>query len=186
MMTIRTFLALEIPDGPLQQILDIRNNNLDHSQNIKWEPREKLHVTLKFLGDTNSEDINDIIISLESVFKESRNFQLSFSEFGFFMKGDESKILWIGIDQSDMLNKLVEDVESGLSKFGFRKESRRFKPHITLLRIKNKKDACSVKHFTGLKPPLIKFTAEKLSFYESMLLPRGSVYKSIKYFYLKN
>ena len=50
-MTIRTFVALEIPNDALSQIIDLRDDATTGLKNVRWEPKEKLHLTLKFLAE---------------------------------------------------------------------------------------------------------------------------------------
>ena len=59
-MTNRLFIALDIPDPVLEKLIEIKNNLYGKSDNIKWEDKEKLHITVKFLGDVG-ENITDLL-----------------------------------------------------------------------------------------------------------------------------
>lgn len=185
-MKIRSFISLEISDAALTSILDIRDEKLGRLENVRWEGKEKLHLTLKFLGDINSEMIGSYAQSLDKLAGNYESMKLSFSEFGIFKRRNEYKILWIGLKENLKLLDLVNDIESSFAEFGFEREKRKFNSHVTLLRFRGYEDVEKIVSLTELKLPEIEFTANKITLYESMLTPDGSVYRSLKKFYLKN
>ncbi len=185
-MPIRSFIALEIPKLPLQDIIDFRNKILGENFRAKWEPVDKLHLTIKFLGETNENLIDSISELLESACLKYKPFELSFEKFGIFKKGNDPKILWIGLFQNNSLKNFADEINDGTVKLGFEEEKRGFKPHITLLRFRGYEDSEKVLSLAKVILPEIKFTADKVIFFESKLLPSGSIYKPIKSFILKN
>ena len=185
-MMIRTFISLEISDEALTQILKIRDDNISRMENVRWEEKDKLHLTLKFLGDINSEMIAAFSRSLEEIAGRHESLSLSFSEFGVFKRENKFKILWIGLKENPMLLQIVDEIESSFTKYGFEKEKRKFKSHITLLRFRGLEDSEKILSLTQVKLPEINFRANKVTLYESKLMPSGSVYRSLKNFYLKN
>jgi len=185
---IRTFIALELPELDLKKIIEIRNNYINDYDKIKWEPINKLHLTLKFLGDTDEKIIPEINSELEKILKKYEVFELAFDKFGLFTKDKKPRILWVGLKDNIKLNSLAQEIDNVISQFGFEKEKRKFTPHITLLRIKDK-DENFYKDFyklTQVEIPEINFKANKITFFKSTLLKTGSVYEPIKNFYIKN
>lgn len=185
-MKIRSFIALEIPNDSLSEILKIRDEKIGETENIKWEGKEKLHLTLKFLGDIDSEMIGPYSKSLEKITDAYESLNLSFSEFGVFKRRNELKILWVGLKNNPKLFQMVDEIESSFAEFGFEKERRNFKSHITLLRFRGQENSEKIVSLTHVKLPVIEFKANKVTLFESKLLPGGSVYRSLKNFYLKN
>jgi RNA 2',3'-cyclic 3'-phosphodiesterase len=185
-MPIRTIISLEIPEYSIGKIIEIRDKTLENVSNIKWEKKDKLHVTLKFLGDTNDKLLENICGAIEEIISKHKPLLLKFDKFGVFKKGNEPKILWVGLNQNQELLNLVNEIEDSLVEFGFDKEKRGFKPHITLLRFRGYEVVEKVLSLTEVILPEIKFTSEKVILYESRLLPSGSIYRPIKSFYLKN
>ncbi len=181
-MTNRLFIALKFPEEIIDKIIQYRNeaarinNNLDF---IKWEKRDKIHLTLKFIGDVE-EELNDKIIAALSFIQNENPFELELIKFGFFYKDKKPKILWIGINANDHLNNLVNQIETELASLGIQKEKRKFKPHVTLLRIKNKVDENFINSFENFKLPSLKFYANEISLIKSELLPNASKYAEIK------
>ncbi len=185
-MKIRAFVALEIPDKAINSILKIRDENIGSLENVRWEGKEKLHLTLKFLGDINSESIGSYSQALEKIAGNNESMKLTFSEFGIFKRRNEFKILWIGLKENDRLIRLVNEVESSFAEFGFEKEKKEFNSHVTLLRFRGHEDSEKIVSLTKVNLPEIAFTASKITLYESMLTKNGSVYRSLKNIYLKN
>jgi RNA 2',3'-cyclic 3'-phosphodiesterase len=185
-MMIRTFVALEIPEDPLTQLSNIIRDKIGELKNVKWESSDKLHLTLKFLGDTKKELIDTYVSAIENICKKYDSLDLSFNRFGVFKKGNDPKIFWVGLNENRKLNEMVSEIETTFSEFGFENERRKFQPHITLLRFRGYEDSEKILSLTEVNLPIIKFTADKITFYVSKLLPGASVYRSIKDFYLKN
>ena len=179
-MMIRTFIALEIPDDALTQLLNFIRDKIGELPNAKWETREKLHLTLKFLGDTNKEFIDTYVSAVEKISDRYKRPELSFNRFGFFRKGNDPKIFWVGMNENRILSEMVSEIETTFSEFGFEKEIRKYKPHLTLLRFRGYEDSEKILSLTEVNLPLIKFNANKITFYESKLLPGASVYRSLK------
>jgi RNA 2',3'-cyclic 3'-phosphodiesterase len=185
-MPIRTFISLEIPEESINQIIGIRDKTLGNISRIKWEKKDKLHITLKFLGDTDEKLLNKISGVIGGIVTGYKSLALKFEKFGVFKKGSEPKILWVGVNPNRELLSLVDEIENSLTEFGYKKERRGFKPHITLLRFRGYEDAKKILSLTEVILPEIKFTSDKVVFYESKLLSNGSIYKPIKSFNLKN
>lgn len=187
-MTIRTFIALELPKEKLKRIIEVRDKTINNYDKIRWEPIDKLHITLKFLGETDINLISEINSELENLLKNYKPFSLTFDKFGVFSKGKKPTILWIGLKENDYLNKLAVEIDNLANKFGFEKEKRKFIPHITLLRIKEKDEIYlkDIYKLIEIELPEINFIANKITFFKSTLLRSGSVYEPIKNFYINN
>ncbi|MBS3945113.1 MAG: RNA 2',3'-cyclic phosphodiesterase [Melioribacter sp.] len=179
-MMIRTFIALEIPQDIIDEIITIRNNMVPSYQSIKWESREKLHVTLKFLGETEQETIEKIFASLEKLSTKYHKFDLQLDRFGFFKSNGVPRILWAGLKENFELENFVQEIDILCSEFGFEKEKRKFKPHITMLRIKNESIIKEVNSLDNYRLPQLKFVGNKIIMFQSILTKGGSIYKPIK------
>ncbi|MEW6652312.1 MAG: RNA 2',3'-cyclic phosphodiesterase [Bacteroidota bacterium] len=183
---IRLFIALEIPVKIISALLFERDKLLSSEKLIRWEQKEKLHITLKFLGDTEETLINNISAELENIVNRYEPIKLEVSKFGVFRKGKEPKILWIGMRENYHLSKFVEEIEKSFCKFGYPIEEKKFKPHITLFRFRGCKDDAKVLSLLEVKLPALCFEADKISLIKSELKQTGSVYSSIKNFRLEN
>ncbi len=183
-MTIRTFIALEIPLIAIDKIIKILDDNA--GKEYKWEPINKLHITLKFIGDIESNLIEPISEELQILVEKSKNFNLLFRNFGMFYRDKKPKIFWLGLVENENLSNFTVQIDNICAKFGLEKEKRKFLPHITLLRIKEKDNTTPLEKLLKFDLPEIKFSADKVTIFKSELLPTGSVYKPLRSFYIKN
>lgn len=72
-----------------------------------------------------------------------------------------------------------------LEKFNIEVEKRKFKGHLTLLRIKNKVDEKFISGFNQFTFDPIQFRANEIALIQSYLKPGGSEYKVLKIYELK-
>lgn len=179
-MMIRIFIALEIPRDIIDEIILIRNELVPTYVRIKWESIEKLHVTLKFLGETEQEYIEKIFTSIEQLSKKYQKFDLQLDRFGFFKSNSLPRILWAGLKENFELENFVKEIDILCSEFGFEKEKRKFKPHITMLRIKNESLIKEINSLDNYRLPQLKFFGNKITMFQSVLTKGGSIYKPIK------
>jgi 2'-5' RNA ligase len=148
----------------------------------KWVEENNLHITFKFLGDIEEENIPAIKEALNAKADKPLPCEIyPGSPSSFNLKNP--RILFIAADdRTGILTQLNSFCEKSLSKLGFSPETKPFNPHITLMRIKS----ADINTFSGL---IEKFkntdyktgpqTEIRLSLIESVLSPSGPVYKII-------
>ncbi len=149
--------------------------------------RENYHITLKFLGEVEKDKLEDIKIALKEAVKGFSPFVVSIEGMGVFPAFKRPKVVWAGVkERGNLLERIFFRIEEELEKLGFKKEDKKFSPHITLTRVKWAADAekrrifelCSKEHFIG------DLKVEKIALYESTLHPEGAIYKRLEEFYL--
>ncbi|MCF8240039.1 MAG: RNA 2',3'-cyclic phosphodiesterase [Melioribacteraceae bacterium] len=182
-MTNRLFIALKVPGDTLDQIVEIVKSIDPDFHKKKWENKDKLHFTLKFLGDTNTNLIPEIQNAVSVISKKYHKLRIEFNRFGVFYRNRKPVILWLGINENRELNELAEELDLILSKLGFEKERRKFKAHLTLLRIKDFHKIW-VEDFTNFRLPNISCESDEISLFQSKLKPAGSVYTELQSFKL--
>ncbi|MGE5681911.1 MAG: RNA 2',3'-cyclic phosphodiesterase [Bacillota bacterium] len=183
-MMIRLFIALKLPEEIVKEMVLLRNSACEIASEpvsgFRWEPEEKLHLTLKFLGDTEESKLPEIVKILSRISEDFKAVSLEFDRFGFFLP----RILWFGLHAENALFDLVKRLNYDLQNLGFEPENRNFKPHITLLRIKHEVNPEFVSAFKNFKLPHRKFQAEEIALIKSELHPRGSIYSELQCFNL--
>lgn len=181
---IRLFIALKIPDEIKDKIFDYCFDASENPSQYKWEAKDKIHLTLKFIGDVKDELLPEIINEIEFV-KNYFSFNCTISKFGFFFRDNEAKILWCNFETDDSVISLVEELNSRLRKFNIDVEKRKFKGHLTLLRIKKRVNEIFIQRFKEYKFNAIKFESNQIELIQSVLNPTGSEYKVLKIYELK-
>jgi 2'-5' RNA ligase len=96
-----------------------------------------MHVSLKFLGDTDETLIPDVCRRVAAAAEAHAPFQLSFTTVGAFPSIDRPRAVWMGAGEGvDEITKLQADIEESMLDLRIPRERRRFKPHLTLGRIR--------------------------------------------------
>ncbi len=179
---IRLFVALNIPEDIKFNLIELRNSVA--GTNYKWEPKEKLHLTLKFIGEVSENSVNKITSELNFVQNFSA-FNCAITNFGFFFRDKKPSILWAGLKIDESIFELVNKIDSELEKFSIKRDNKKFHPHLTLLRIKNDPGLNFVNSFKNFTFEPLVFTANSISLIKSELLPQGSKYFEIRNYKLK-
>lgn len=182
---IRLFVALEIPEEVISVVLSERDKVLGNENNIRWEPKEKLHITLKFLGGSKDSLVESICDDLKTLTTNAEPFKLELNKFGVFRRGGDPKILWIGMKECKQLSNFVDEIEESFCKFGYTKEERKFKPHITLLRFRGGENTEKILKLLEVNLPSLSYFANKVSLIKSELKQTGSVYSKLKSFQIE-
>lgn len=132
--TNRLFIALKLPDAAIEEIGSFINDMPTMAaQNVRWMPRENVHLTLLFLGDTSTELIPQLKEQILEAAANTSPFTLRLGETGAFPSYHTPKILWVGLDGE--VRKLMQfqgRIEGNLRTIGFEPERRPFSPHITV------------------------------------------------------
>jgi RNA 2',3'-cyclic 3'-phosphodiesterase len=145
---------------------------------VGWVAIPSIHLTLKFLGEVDPEIIPKLAQSLETAYESERSFELVLRDLGCFPNSGSPRVIWCGIEgATDALLRLQQKVEATCNQLGFPPEDRAFKPHLTLGRVKGKRNLqplmdC-IKIGSGLES---RFKADHFNIYRSTLRPQGAVY----------
>jgi RNA 2',3'-cyclic 3'-phosphodiesterase len=176
---LRTFIAVDLPAG-IQAALDQFEQALQKAQApITWVRPERLHLTLKFLGDVAPERIQEIQTSLGKVSESVSPFRLQPAGCGAFPSLKQMRVIWVGLKgDAPALNLLQQGVEEAMVKLGFKKEDRPFRGHLTLGRVKGRQ------HLRNVQDLLVAnqgfeteaFDVTELVLYKSELRPEGARY----------
>ncbi|MBI39388.1 MAG: RNA 2',3'-cyclic phosphodiesterase [Leptospiraceae bacterium] len=126
----RIFIALTLPDNIIQELAGLQSGLPD----IRWNPPEQMHITLKFLGNVNEEMVESLSSEIQSM--EFKPASVRISGVGQFAQRKAPPVLWAGLDPEDRLQEIFRSIESMANALGFSREKRAFRPHITLGRLR--------------------------------------------------
>jgi len=152
---------------------------------IKWTPTENMHVTLKFLGDTEESHIHSIELALESAAQFSSAFELKIKDFGVFPNAKMPRVVYAGVNKTDELKGLHQAIDQLLKTVGYKSEKQTYVPHVTVGRAKFVTNAKKLEQILISQAfETAPFTVEYFSLYESILTPKATVYNELQRFYL--
>jgi len=172
---MRTFVAIEVSDK------DVLNSihKIQAELNIKAKSVElhNMHFTVQFLGEVSEEMIGKISDALNSI--EFSAFSITFASIGVFPKPNSPRVIWIGVtDGINELEKLAEMIRSKLSDIGFSPD-KKFKPHVTIFRVKNKIEDLSSKLEKFSSCSFGKQLISEIKLKKSELTPNGPIYTDL-------
>jgi 2'-5' RNA ligase len=140
MEEVRCFIAIELPEGVKRGLRELQAQLKAGSlAPVKWVEPENIHLTLKFLGNVAADRIDEIALAMTEAAKGTSPFSLEVKELGVFPNPKRVQIIWVGLSREvEKLSRLQQRIESGLARLGFASENRRFTPHLTLARLRDR------------------------------------------------
>lgn len=186
-MSKRLFIAVKIK--PSEEFLDVFQELKEtlYDEKIKWVEEHNMHITLKFLGKTAVEDIPSIIDTLKPIAGRHKSFFIAARSIGTFGGKKNPRVIWVGLEETGVLEKISLEIDLALNELGFERETRKFSPHLTLGRVKFIKDTnglfSMVEKLKG--EAFQKYKVEKFTLFESKLSPKGPTYYPLHEFELK-
>jgi len=174
---VRTFVAV-FPPPDLGEALFRAARDLTASKEFRLIGPEKLHLTLKFLGDVAEDDLDSVKQALGPLRGRHEPFEVETSNFGAFPSERRPRILWAGVGEgSGPLRAVAQSVEDLLEPAGFGREQRPYVPHLTLGRARGRQakfDSASV------SPPALRFTVSGVDLVESVPRAGGVTYSVLE------
>ena len=181
---IRTFISLDTPLFVKEELFLFQSELKKTNADVRWEAKDKFHITLKFLGDVEETKIDSINEIIKKIVANIPSFEISLSDIGCFPNWNEPRVLWIGGEESSgALHRLYKHIENDFYAIGFDKEKRKFFPHITLGRVKGHS---GISHLLQTMKSLTfspqKFVCQDLQLMKSELRFEGSLYSCLQTF----
>lgn len=188
---MRTFIAIPLSKEIQKKISLLQNSLKDCKANIKWVDPGNIHITLKFLGEIDLDNLQKVIRETEYALRDKLAFHITISTLGTFPDPKYPKVIWLGIKAGEInIQNIAYALEEKLIKVGIPEEKKDFFCHITIGRIKSllNKDEI-IDRIKKLNSELIneeiKFSAEKITIFKSSLTPNGPIYEALKEITLK-
>ncbi|MCY3761352.1 MAG: RNA 2',3'-cyclic phosphodiesterase [Gemmatimonadetes bacterium] len=174
--SIRTFVAVEPPAGLRAALAGVpAAASLPQGAPLRWTPPENLHLTLRFLGDTPEEQLAPLADALGAIAAGAASFELELGGAGAYPDARAARVLWVGLVDADRkLRRLRNEVEAAVRGLGWKREGRRFQPHLTLARLRRPTRLPAGGWIETV--PRCRFAVEEVSLIRSTLKPAGAEY----------
>ena len=168
----RLFLAIRPPEPIRDQLLDL----MDDGEALRWQNEDQLHLTLRFIGEVERPQAEDLAAALATIRFDP--FELRLSGVGTFARR-RGGALWAGVSPREPLARLAAKLDRACVAAGLEPERRAYHPHITLAR------------WNGPEPQLSPFLqahaaltsdpwwADHFTLYESHLRKDGAHYEAV-------
>ena len=179
---MRCFIAIDINDQ-VRNAAAVMQDQLKRQAglskgDVSWVNPEKMHLTLKFLGDVKDTAIAEICKIVKEVCDRRKTFELNIESVGSF-GGKNARVLWIGTGKgSSALADLQSDIDKQLALANWPVEARQFSGHLTLCRVKKSgagiKLARLINDYSDFKAVAVMVDA--VCVYQSLLTSSGAIY----------
>jgi len=170
----RLFVGIEMPEWVTEELTRLGGG----IPGARWVPSENLHLTLRFIGDVDGYQHEQIENALAGLVGES--FTMTLQGIGHFPPRGEAKTLWTGVEENESLQRLQKRVERTIVSLKHRPDSRKWHPHVTLARLgggggHRVQSFLQAHSLIKLEP----FLVTSFQLYESHLHPSGARYEVI-------
>ncbi|HVG34422.1 MAG TPA: RNA 2',3'-cyclic phosphodiesterase [Pyrinomonadaceae bacterium] len=141
---VRLFFAVELPSEVRRRAADHIAELQDRMPEVRagWERPEKMHITLKFIGEVEPEASAVLSDAAERAVHTLAPFHFTIEGAGAFPLRGLPRVLWLGVrDASRSLAQLQKRLEDECEAAGFEREARPFHPHLTIARLRRPEGA---------------------------------------------
>lgn len=182
-MSKRLFVSVDL-DGLDEEVAAVQDPFSDAS-GLSFTDPEQAHVTLKFLGETAEERVDEVVSELEAAVDDSGvgPFEAEFGGLGVFPSFDYISVVWFGIrgrEGGAELTALHEAIEERTVAMGFEAEEHDFTPHVTLARMQHAGGKELVQDVVRERDPDVgSLQVEDVRLTESVLTDAGPIYSTV-------
>lgn len=186
---MRAFIAIPLPEKLCKEIELLQKDLSASGTDVKWVKPFNIHLTLKFLGDVDENQLEPIKAGISDAAGSRACFLISVSGIGAFPQPARPKVIWAGIDTGkEECRRLHKDIDASMEELGFKSEGRAFSAHLTLGRVRSGRNRLklieSIKNNKDFNPG-IEVPVDRIVLFRSRLTPQGPIYKELGIFRLR-
>ncbi|MDD5040268.1 MAG: RNA 2',3'-cyclic phosphodiesterase [Patescibacteria group bacterium] len=176
-MDKRIFIAIPLPLEVRRKIEGIQNTLKTFDWPVRWEQPEKLHITLRFVGQINTEQLPRIQEIVHIIAKQTQPFTIQLRNFILFPNLETPRVLSIMLKHSQVLQDCQQKIAYKLDTEHIGNEEKYpFSGHITICRLapipSNYRALTKIRFWST-------FQAEHINVMQSVLKLHGSEYTVI-------
>ncbi|MEW5995532.1 MAG: RNA 2',3'-cyclic phosphodiesterase [Candidatus Zixiibacteriota bacterium] len=178
---MRLFIALPLPEPVEEELGRIIDLLKQKGGRVRWVAPENIHLTVRFLGDTEEALVKDLSALIDTVASKYSPVNSVIDRLGGFPNLSRPRVIWVGLrDNIEPLQKMAREIELAVRQLRFPKEKKGFKAHLTLGRVK---DASTIKDLSNYMESYefaeIPLLLDRLVLFKSTLTPQGAIYERL-------
>ncbi len=182
MSLLRAFIAIEIPNEIKKEIASQTaglHRVVAHS--VRWVAPENIHLTLKFLGEISSTNIDFLAQALKTEASQHAPFEITVGGLGAFPNTRRARVIWVGLEIPPGLDKLRYNIEAAAARLGYPVDDKSFSAHLTIGRVREQISSAEAQALRdaleNIKVGILgTFAAKFVHLFRSDLKPGGPVY----------
>lgn len=178
-MRFRAFIAVEI--DPSERLLALFRELAQSRADLKLVKPEQMHITLKFLGDTEEALAEDILSGIRSSAAGIGPFSMRLVGMGAFPSLSNIRVVWVGIEGGKLLGRIADKLDENLRTLGFERDKKGFVPHLTLARTRSPRNMANVQEIirNNAATDFGEYAVDRVLLKKSVLSPHGPTYSVV-------
>ncbi len=179
---MRSFIAIDFDAAIRRQLAATQDRLRHHCPSLRWVDPEKIHLTLKFLGEIDDDQLEPVARTLDELTRDCRSFDIAVRGLGVFGTPRSVRVVWVGLHEPQgFLARCHARCETLLLPLGFPKENRPFRPHLTLARNRSPRDSNDIRRAVEKHANLNAGiqTVTSITLYQSTLTSDGPIYQPL-------
>ena len=185
----RLFIAVDIPSEATRRLVDWQREFLVGDRALRMVPEDQMHVTLVFLGRLKEKELGQASAQLDEL-GMPEPFEVTANGLVGLPKGRSPRVIAAGIEApgeplgkpDGRLKAIHDQLAAGLvAKRLYKRETRQFFPHVTIARARGRTRL----DLSQIHTEPVKFTAVRITLYNSVLKQGGAVHQALKTVQLK-
>ncbi len=178
---LRLFIAMPLPhevEVELDRLLGLLRPK---GPDVKWVAAKNVHLTIKFLSETDEELVPKIKTAIDQTCAGYQPFESVIDQVGGFPGLKNPRVIWVGGSQPiEAAARMAAEIDRRMHELGFEKETRPFKAHLTLGRVREGRSVAVLSSFLeSFELTPIPLKLDRLVLFKSTLTPKGSIYERI-------
>ncbi len=175
---VRAFVAICCPGDLREELASAAKKIGTGEAKVRWSAADKLHLTMKFLGDVEPAQLAEVFEACRRAAADSpRQLRVEVTGFELFPSERRPRLVAARVEPTDELAGLAARLEEEMAAIGFPPEGRRFRPHVSVGRIDPRAGADGLaRSLAGAKSDFDGFDNSEIVVFQSELNPGGAVH----------
>ena len=146
---------------------------------ITWVPADRLHLTVRFIGEVGDAQAEQIMRVLREPLATAP-FAIALDRLGAFPPSGPPRVFWIGISAGhDAMLGVEAEISARLATVGVAPEARPYSPHVTLARVRESAGLRPTTLFDRCEPAAAETRVRTVTLFQSKLSPKGASYVTV-------
>jgi RNA 2',3'-cyclic 3'-phosphodiesterase len=179
-MVFRAFISTDIVPG--EALVSALGELSKSGADLKIVKPQLLHVTLKFLGDTEETIIEDLHARMRDASAGIRPFTIKLQGMGAFPSLSNVRVVWVGMQDGQLLGEIAKKLDESLKDLGFDRDKKGFVPHLTVARARSGRNIANVQGIlrNNITTDYGEYSVDRILLKKSVLSPQGPSYSTVR------
>ena len=181
---LRAFLAITFPPNIIRALTQVMKNMQTSlaTKAVRWEKEENLHITLRFIGNMDPKNLEQLSANIQAQLKAIDPFTMTIGAASLFPSPKKPRVIAMVVEPLEKLQPLADALDRAVVNTGFTKADHPFRGHLTIARIKARRPhriELPEISSSGDHGHLIETPVDQIALITSTTKPEGAVYRQL-------